>query len=498
MRKIINILLCLSFALFMSNCGAKLPDTFTESKKLADIYPEYSNVTVPSNIAPLHFTIDEEADAYVTRISYPGGEWLTDSKNVTPGLSKWRKMQGAAKGQSLTVEIFLCRDGEWTRTQPFNINIANEEIDPYISYRLISPSYVTYRDLSINQRNITNFEESFIYGNMANTDTENGQCINCHSYQNYNPERLQFHVRENNGGTVIAYDGKLSKITLKTDSLISNGVYPSWHPKDKIIAYSVNSTGQTFHTLSANKIEVQDWASDLILYDIEKNEVVRTIGDDNEYEVFPWWSPDGEYLYYASAHLERKDTGDIMPEIIKRYKEMKYNLYRRPYNNEQRTLGDAELIFDAAKLDKSATLPRISPDGRFLMFTLGQYGVFHIWHKDADLYVMDLNNKSVRRMSEICSRDVESYHSYSSNGRWVIFSTRRYDGNFTRPFIAYIDQDGKGRKPFELPQENPNYHREFMKSYNIPEFMSGPVKISSQEFASFIRNVENLQANQRN
>jgi len=90
-------------------------------------------------------------------------------------------------------------------------------------------------------------------------------------------------------------------------------------------------------------------------------------------------------------------------------------------------------------------------------------------------------------MSELNSKDVESYHSWSSNGRWVVFSTRRYDGNFTRPFFAHIDKDGHGSKPFELPQANPDYHRQFMRSYNIPEFMRGPVTIAPQTFADVLK-----------
>ena len=90
-------------------------------------------------------------------------------------------------------------------------------------------------------------------------------------------------------------------------------------------------------------------------------------------------------------------------------------------------------------------------------------------------------------MAEINSPSVESYHSWSSNGRWVIFSSRRGDGNFTRPFIAHIDKDGKGSKPFELPCADPDYHRQFMRSYNIPEFMRGPVTIRPQEFAEVLK-----------
>ena len=90
-------------------------------------------------------------------------------------------------------------------------------------------------------------------------------------------------------------------------------------------------------------------------------------------------------------------------------------------------------------------------------------------------------------MDELNSPDTESYHSWSSNGKWVVFSSRRYDSQYTRPFIAHIDQDGHGTKPFELPCADPDYHRQFLKCYNIPEFMRGPVTIRPQAFADVLK-----------
>lgn len=498
MKRIIYYPIILFMVLLGVSCTTKVPETFNENTNLPTIYPDYSNVTIPSNIAPLHFMIDEEGDHYITRISSPNHEWTGKGQKATPSLKQWRKLTADAKGKALKVEVYVEKDKQWTRFKPFNFYVAEEDIDPYISYRLISPSYVTYKDLTINQRDLTSYDESVIYGNMMNTSAEQGQCINCHSYQNYNPNRMQFHVREGYGGTVIAYDGQLRKVNAKTDSLISSGVYPSWHPTLPLIAYSVNTTGQTFHTLDAQKVEVQDMASDLIIYDVNKNEVTRIKGDDNEMEVFPWWSPKGDYLYYCSAHYERKDTGNIAGELIKNYKDIKYNIYRRKVYPQTLQIDSAELVFDAAALHKSATLPRISPDGRYLMFTLGGFGVFHIWHTDADLYLMDLQSGQTRPLTEMNSNNVESYHSWSSNGRWVIFSSRRNDGNFTRPFIAYFDKNGKGRKAFELPQDDPDMHRQFMRSYNIPEFMSGPVTVSAQDFADIIKNGKIEPTRQRN
>lgn len=498
MKKSIYYSFVLLMTLLCAACSTKVPESFNENQNLPVIYPDYCNVTIPPNIAPLHFMIDEKGDHYITRISSPHQEWTGEGQKAMPSLKQWRELTADAKGQSLQVEVYVEEGKQWTKFKTFNLYVAEEDIDPYISYRLISPSYVTYKDLTINQRDLTSYDESVIYGNMMNTSVDKGQCINCHSYQNYNPERMQFHVREGYGGTVIAYDGKLRKVNAKTDSLISSGVYPSWHPTLPLIAYSVNTTGQTFHTLDIQKIEVQDMASDLIIYDVDKNEVTRIKGDDNEMEVFPWWSPKGDCLYYCSAHYERKDTGNITSELIRNYKDVKYNIYRRKVNPQTLQVDSAELVFDAAALQKSATLPRISPDGRYLMFTLGGFGVFHIWHTDADLYLMDLQSGQTRPMTEMNSDNVESYHSWSSNGRWVIFSSRRTDGNFTRPFIAYFDKNGKGRKAFELPQEDPDMHRQFMRSYNIPEFMNGPVNISAQDFADIIKNGKTEPARQRN
>jgi Tol biopolymer transport system component len=298
---------------------------------------------------------------------------------------------------------------------------------------------------------------------------------------------MQFHARQANGGTIITYDGKIQKINMKNNKIISAGVYPAWHPTLKLIAYSVNKTGQSFHTRDLNKIEVEDAASDLIVFDLNKNKIMPIETGLEDFSVFPFWAPDGKYLYYCSAHFEYKDTITHEAEAMLRYKEIKYNIYRIPFDEKTYSFGPREIVFDAASMGKSATFPRISPDGRFLMFTLGGWGCFHIWHRDADLWIMDLKTMKYRPMAEINSNNTESYHSWSSNGRWVIFSTRRDDGGYTRPYIAYVDKNGIARKPFELPQDDPDYHHQFMKSYNIPEFMKGPVTIKPQQFADVLK-----------
>ena len=417
------------------------------------------------------------------------GELLC-SDTEAPSLSEWRQLLAAAQGKDLQVEVYAQRGGKWFRYQPFAIHVSPDSIDPYISYRLISPSFVAYEVLTINQRCLENYDESVIYDNMLCGENSQGQCINCHNYQQYNPDRMQFHARQKDGGTVIVYDGKLKKVNMRNDSILSAGVYPAWHPWLPFIVYSTDKTTQSFHTTDPNKIEVYDSESDLITYNIETDEVCNLENDTTEYEVFPCWAPDGKMLYYCSAHLDRRDsTVSKAIETLRRVEELKYNLYRKSFDPETMQFGPSELVFDAASLDKSALLPRISPDGRFLLFTMTHFGYFPIWHHDADLWMIDIQDSvsSVSPMKALNSSSTESYHSWSSNGRWVIFSSRRDDGTFTRPFIAHIDQNGNATRPFELPMSRPDAHRLSMKSYNIPEFMRGPVTITPQTFADILK-----------
>ncbi len=493
-RSLINlsfIIYHLSFSLallMLCACSQQLPTDFTQSDKMPHIYPDYLEVTVPVNIAPLTFEMYDPSEEMAVRYSFGDEEIICRGDKAQPDIDDWKQLAAAAKGKAIQVETYARNDGQWTRFKPFNIYVSPDSIDAYISYRLIHPSYNLYEELTISQRSLENYDESVIYDNMLCSDGPDGQCINCHNYQQYNPERMQFHARQNMGGTVIAYDGKIRKINMKNDSILSAGVYPAWHPTLPLIVYSTNTTRQIFHLTHPNKIEVYDTESDLIAYDVAKNEVTNIENDPNEFECYPFWSPDGKTVYYCSAHFEYPDTMESKRfEVVKHAYSIRYNLYRKRFNPATMEFGPRELLFDADSLKMSATLPRISPDGRFLMFTLAKYGVFHIWHHDADLWLIDLKEKKARPAAELNSKDTESYHSWSSNGRWVVFSSRRNDGDYTRPFIAHIDKDGKGSRPFELPCADPDYHRQFMKCYNIPEFMRGPVTIKPQDFADVLK-----------
>ena len=322
--------------LLLSSCTnhPDVPSSSKDVKSLPAIFPDYCNVTVPCNIAPLNFMLPAgEFEECVARLTTPDGQQQTygDGVKVQIPLSEWHAMLDASKGKSIKVEVWGKKNDEWLKFSPFEIHIAKEPIDEYVSYRLIEPSYVAWTFMEIAQRNLTTFEESQIFNNeITSNNREIGQCINCHSYQNYKTDNMLFHVRLSNAGTVIVNDGKVSRVNMKRDYTISGGVYPAWHPTAKLIAFSTNKTRQGFHTLNPNKIEVYDLASDMILYDVETDSVQVVSADSTLLEVYPTWSPDGKYLYYCKSVPLPEEMAD--QDIRTTYPKVQYNLYRR-YNN---------------------------------------------------------------------------------------------------------------------------------------------------------------------
>lgn len=489
-------MLLVATLLMLASCAnhPDVPSSSRDAKSLPAIYPDYCDVTVPCNIAPLNFMLPTGLyEECVARIATPDGKQQTygDGVKVQIPEDEWHDILNASKGKSIKVEVWGKKKDEWLSFNPFEIHVANEPIDEYLSYRLIEPSYVAWHFMEIAQRNLTTFEETQIFNNEITSKREKGQCINCHSYQNYKTDNMLFHVRLSNGGTVIVNDGKVSKVDLKRDYTISSGVYPSWHPTAKLIAFSTNQTRQAFHTENPNKIEVYDLASDMILYDIEKDSVSIVSNDPDLLEVYPTWSPDGKYLYYCKSVPLPEEMKD--KDIRTTYPKIQYNLYRRSFDLATHGFGEEELVYDAASSDKSVTLPRISPDGRYLLFALGQYGCFHSRHRDADIVCLPMNQYSGTALTgeaatavdlkRVNSKDYsDSYPSWSSNGHWIMIASRRDDDNYSRVYFAYFN-NGRVGKAFLMPQEDPEYNTFLLKSYNRPEFMVEPVKISVDEFS---------------
>ena len=434
------------------------------------IFPDYREVTVPPNIAPLNFKLTDFRD-------YEKAQMIIESKNqrlqvkakngrFTILLSSWKKLMNDAAGSTISITVQAKTQGEWVGYRAFQIFVTHEPVDSWLAYRLIEPGYELWNEMGIYQRCLEDFTENVIVNNKRTGNN----CINCHSFCMQNPEKMMLHMRESCSGTLLIDGDRIEKLNTKTPQTLSALVYPSWHPSGKFIAFSVNSTSQFFHTTDPNRVEVYDMASDVVVYDVSRHEIITAppLSSKSVFETFPTFSPDGKTLFFCSA------DSCLMPDD---FQSLKYSLCAISFDPETRRFGTTvDTLYHAKSKDgKSVSFPRVSPDGKFLMLTLSGYGNFSIWHRDADLYMINLQSRRLIPLDLLNSDDVESYHSWSSNSRWVVFSSRRIDGLYTRPYIAYIDAEGNPAKPFLLPQKDPDFYRRLMKSYNIPELVTGKV-----------------------
>ena len=282
--------LYLLLLLLLASCSKRVPKASVDA--LPEIYPDYIGVTVPSNICPLNFSVPDaehiQVDVWNDRKVHVG---KSGTSHVKFANDTWHDLLLGTSRLTITLSVWNKEHPEGVTYKSFHIHIAKDEIDPWIAYRLLPPGYESWNRMGIYQRNLTNFDVEPIIENSQN----NKGCVNCHSFANYNPKDFTFHARGKNGGTIVMKDGKMKKVDIKAMSKGRHGSYNIWHPSRKYIAFSSNSTHQSFYGQSKNKIEVYDLWSDLIVYDIDNELVLQDerFTDSLNLEMFPSFSPDG-------------------------------------------------------------------------------------------------------------------------------------------------------------------------------------------------------------
>ena len=442
------------------------------------IRPDYSGLVLPPNIAPLNFAIREPGRRFFVRIVSRRGaplEIASRSPTITIPTGAWRALLEANRGQTLRLEIFVQQDSRWRRYRPIVNRIADQEIDGYLAYRLIPPVYNKWREVAVYQRELTSYRESLV---LDGTSFGTG-CVNCHSFANNDPNQMLIGIRSEEFGhsALLVHEGQVRKIGTRFG-------YTAWHPSGRLAVYSINRIWQFFHSAGAEVRDVMDVDAGLAYYqvDAENVKIVPRAADKTRLETYPAWSPDGRYLYYCSAPILWK-TGDPVPPP--RYAEVQYDLMRIRYDLASDQWGDPELVLSAEQTGRSILQPRISPDGRFLLCCQCRYGSFPIYQPTSDLYMLDLDSGECTRL-EINSEFSESWHSWSSNGRWIAFSSRRQGGLFTRCYLSFVDEAGRAHKPFLVPQRDPQFYDSLLKTISVPELITGPVPVTARQLTQAV------------
>jgi hypothetical protein len=459
------------------------------ANRLPTIDPDYRGVTIPANVAPLNFRVLEPGGACHVRLSSAsGGGFAVGSRSGTVVLptERWRALLDASRGAEISLQVSVQgSDGQWTRFDPFTMHVAPEEMDRYIVYRQLGYVYVHWGPMRLRQRDVGSYEDVVLLDNQR---YGNG-CMNCHAFLANRPDTVAVQMRSGSTsyghGMLLIQDGQITKVNTKTPQSIGLAAISSWHPSGRVLVYSMNKFRQFFHTRRSEVREVYDMKSDLALYVVDDCRVTGTaaISRPETNETWPAWSADGKHLYFSSVTPPWEDGASVPAEV---YTGLRYDLMRIPYDVETDTWGELETFLSVEEAGGSVTQPRPSPDGRFLAFCMSDHSTFPTFEPDADLYLMDLEDGSFERMA--CSGDgAESWHSWSSNSRWLVFSSKRDDGVFIRPYFAYVDESGQAAKPFILPQEDPAFYDTFCYMYQFTEFLAEPLPLKPRQLAHAIR-----------
>ena len=484
---------CIFLSLMLMACTTSVSDNGADA-----VVPDFAGAVVPYNIAPLNFCLDGKAYARAkVEVNGEHGSIAVRAHNgrVMFPKKKWHRLLEAEKGNTLTVSIECQQVNKSTNQQAvvrhsspegrkveklFSFTVSLDSIDRYVTYRIIDPSFEVWHKVEIRERDLTGWGER-VLSDWKHTDNS---CMNCHVHGSARGNLSFFHLRGPKGGTILNRDGSLRKLTLKTDDMPVAVTYGDFHPSGRFAVFTWNTVIPSLRALGSHRMEVYDTASDMLVADFDANTMrfSRLTSDTDAYETFPTFSPDGQYIYFYRASYHP------LPDSVRQTCD---SLVRIPFDEQTGTQGDSiEMVWDAEQEGGSASFPKFSPDGRFLLFCRSDYGTFPIWHRETRLMMMDMKTGVVDSLEVLRAEDASSsYHSWSSNGRWIAFASKRGDGMFGRVWMAHVDADGRVAKPFRLPQRDPEHDRLFLRSYNLPDLGDTPVPFDVRDIRRLRKNL---------
>jgi Tol biopolymer transport system component len=467
---------------------------YNEINRPAKIRPDYSGAVIPPNIAPLNFVVQQDGSGYFVRICSETGkpiEIFSKTPKIAIPQKAWHNLLEQNRGRQLSIDIYAkfkssttdtkAENEQWNSFKTITNEIAKEDIDAFIAYRRIRPGHRLWRNIGIYQRNLASFDESLI---LDNGYYKHG-CLNCHTFCLNKPDKMLIGIRSSVYGssTLLIENGEAKKIGTKFG-------YSTWHPSGRIASFSVNDVRLMLHSAANEVRDVMDFDSLMANYFIDSKAVKTSsvLTESDRLETYPTWSPDGRYLYFCSAPITWTDRA-LVPE---EYDQIKYDLVRADYDIDHDQWGTLETLLKAEDTGLSIMLPRVSPDGRWLLFCMCNYGCFPVYQASSDLYMADLEDAEQTgqfkyRRLDINSDQSESWHSFSSNSRWIAFSSKRDYGIFTRIYLAYLNEDGTASKAILVPQKDPTHYDSCLWTYSVPELITEPVRITKEQLGKVVR-----------
>lgn len=484
--------LCISTLLLLFVACTPSPSDVTTVNTKPEIYPDYIDVTIPAEIAPMNFTMVDDAVEAVDVVvkGSNSGEIHNIQGMFSPhrvaqfDIDEWHGLLNNNIGGTLRLTVTALKNGQWTEYESFQMYVSKYPLGEYgIVYRRIAPGFETFSNIGMFERDMSSFKEETLF-DVKDVD---GQCMNCHYANRCDADEFLVHVRGRHGATMVRKGGKDSYLNTKTEQTMGSCGYGYWHPSGRYCVFSLNIPLQNFYENEHKVIEPWDRGSDIVVLDMQTNELLRCpMLEGDDFQTTPAFSSDGKTIFFSAA-----PACDMPNEYMK----VKYSLCSIPFDASTGTFGErVDTIISGGRIDKSISIARPSYDGKYIMYCLMDHGTTPLYHEDSDLWLLDLATGGARPLDEVNSPAPDAYHNWNENSHWFVFGSKREDGHYSLPYFACLDDDGKATKPFLLPQENPKkYYLENMHSFNAPDFTRERITLDRKEFGKRMMSDERIQ-----
>ncbi len=462
------------------------PSTYKDRQpyqSLQIISPEDGAVYPPNLCAPYIEWEDPNNDFWQVVLTVAGKNidyYVSDSRRWRIPKKLWKNLQCDNVNQEIQLQVKgINRSGDIQRADKIHASeitrfkISSDPADDYIVYRYVAPPFSSYKTPNIFIRDIReDHSKDFLSARRR-------YCINCHTFSSKSGDtgKLSLQIRslvssgQNKLPVYVAiYDiDKKTGFKVKLPFEIQMTTFMAWSPDGNQLAYSANQKIAALKPIIYETQMAGMATSDIALYDLDENETYLLPGasDPNMLEIYPCYSLDGENLVFA-----RSPVG-LHPAHIH------YDLCSLSLKENGEKI--AQPIEGASNNGRSSYYPHFSPDGKWFSFCQSDGG--DLIRTSSDIYLKNSNLQGEAHCLESnVSYAADSWHSWSSNGKWIVFATKRDSGIYAYLYMTHIDDEGHASPAVPLPLSE-----KINASFNIPEFVAHSPNIRDPNLFDSIR-----------
>lgn len=450
-------------------------------------YPYEGTIFPPEIATPTFFwnDNDKKTDKWIISIYINGQQFgaTTTEQKWKPARKEWEKIKSISYDKKVDFSVTSVKDGKSISSANISFSVSKDSVNAPIFYRDVP---LPFSHALANLKTIRWRIGDISSDSIAPIAMENLYvCANCHSLS-ANGRTLGMDVdahsdKDAYGITDIAKETILYKMlhwSKGQNGLPTYGLLSSVSPKANYLASTIGDH-EFFVTRPDTAYSQLFFPIKGVICICDRHKDTYSIlpgADDTNYvQTNPVWSPDSKYIYFAySKAIDSKESGFItsfnkdtavynrfVEPFIEGKRDYKYDIYRIPFNDGKG--GKAEPIEGASKNGMSNYFPKISPDGKWMVYCRAKN--FMLLQPDSKLYILPASGGSPRLMNCNLS-NLNSWHSWSPNGKWLVFSSKER-GKYTKLYLTHIDEFGNDSPPVLL--ENLGMEG---RACNIPEFVN--------------------------